>query len=152
MCPTSCPSPIQLHLTPPYPTTLYCHLTTNTQHQYHYHATAHQGSDANNTSTIWAKCLAEHCGSPENDSQRRGGRGQNYYHNGIGGGAAPECLLRGGANLPKCLATAARALKHCASPEKVAQWRVCVCVCVGGGGGGTLTHFVRLKKFVLNIK
>ena len=28
MCPTFCPSPTQLHLTPPYPTTLYCHLTT----------------------------------------------------------------------------------------------------------------------------
>ena len=53
MCPTSCPSPSQLHLTAPYPTTLYCHLTTNTQqHHYHYHTTPHQGSDANNTSTI----------------------------------------------------------------------------------------------------
>ena len=73
MCPTSCPSPSQLHLTAPYPTTLYCHLTTNTQqHHYHYHTTPHQGSDANNISTIRAKCLAEHCASPENDSQRGG--------------------------------------------------------------------------------
>ena len=63
MCPTFCPSPTQLHLTPPYPTTLHCHLTTNThQHHYHYHTTLHQVSDANNSSTIRAKCLAEHCG------------------------------------------------------------------------------------------
>ena len=33
----------------------------------------------------------------------------------------------GGAKLPKCLATAARAIKS--------RQRVCVCVCGGGGGG-----------------
>ena len=46
----------------------------------------------------------------------------------------------GGAELPKCLATVARAINFCASPEKVAQ---CVCVCVWrgrGGGGGGLRH------------
>ena len=71
MCPTSCPSPTLSH-------NMYCHLTTNTQqHHYHYHTTPHQGSNADNTSTIRAKCLAEHCASPENDSQRvgRGGGG-----------------------------------------------------------------------------
>ena len=68
MCPTSCPSP-----SPTLSLNMYCHLTTNTQqHHYHYHTTPHQGSNANNTSTIRAKCLAEHCVSPENDSQRVG--------------------------------------------------------------------------------
>ena len=56
------------HLLPqPHPTTfnptlshnMYCHVTTNIQqHRYHYHTTPHQGCDANNTSTIRAKCLA----------------------------------------------------------------------------------------------
>ena len=62
----------------------------------------------------------------------------------------------GGATLPKCLATAARALKLCASPEKVAQRRVCVCVFGGGGGGGGgggFRHiFLQLQNFVQKIK
>ena len=85
---------------------------------------------------------------PENDSQRvgRGGGGlwpllsdriclwQNYYHNGVGAGRRQGDCLGGGAKFPKCLATAARAIKFCANPEKVAQRG-------GGGGGGAPTHF-----------
>ena len=128
------------HLFPqPHPTTfnptlshnMYCHLTRNTQ-QHHYHTTP--GKWCYNTSTIRAKCLAEHCAGPENDSQRGGGGGGgNYYHNGVGQGAAPrDVCWGGGAKLPQCLATAARAITLCAT---LAQ-RGCVCVCVGGGGGG----------------
>ena len=96
------------HLLPqPQPTTfnptlshnMYCHVTTNIQqHHYHYHTTPHQVSNANSTSTILAKCLAENCASPDNGTQggRGGGGGtpthffsdrnllwQNYYHNGV---------------------------------------------------------------------
>ena len=123
------------HLLPqPHPTTFNPTLPHNILSPHHehpaiplplpYHTTPLQGSDANNTSTIRAKCLAEHCAGPENDSQRGGGGGQNYNHNGVG--ASPGCLL-GGAKLPQCLATAAQAITFCASPEKVAQQ--------GGGGG-----------------
>ena len=41
----------------------------------------------------------------------------------------------------KCLATAARALEICASPEKVAP--------SGGGGGGVCTPFLDLTNFFL---
>ena len=63
----------------------------------------HQGSDANNTSTIRAKCLAEHCASPENDSQGGGGGGGRYYYNGVGAEAAPGCKLRGGGKFAKII-------------------------------------------------
>ena len=46
-----------------------------------YYTTPGTVSNANNTSTILAKCLAEHCASPENDTQRWGGGG--------GGGGEP---------------------------------------------------------------
>ena len=76
------------HLLPqPHPTTfnptlfhnMYCHVTTNIQqHHYHYHTTSHQVSNANNTSTILAQCLAENCASPDNGTQGGGGdRGQS---------------------------------------------------------------------------
>ena len=50
------------------------------------------------------------------------------------------CLGGGGAKLQKCIATAARAIKFCASPEKVAR---------GGGGGGGIRHifFFSTKDF-----
>ena len=77
------------HLLPqPHPTTfnptlshnMYCHVTTNIQqHHYHYHTTPHQVSNANNTSTILAKCLAENCASPDNGTQRGGGGGAPTY-------------------------------------------------------------------------
>ena len=52
--------------------------------------------------------------------------------------AAPGCLLRGG-KIAKMLKYCSRAIKFCASPEKVAK---------GGGGGGAPTHFFfRLQKF-----
>ena len=41
----------------------------------------------------------------------------------------------GGAKLPKCLATAVRAIQFCASPEKVTH-------SVGGGGGGDSDTFL----------
>ena len=109
MCPTSFPSPTQLHLTPSYPTT--CTATSpgtpsNTTTIPH-HTTPHQGSDTNNTSTIRA----------------RGGARMFAW----GGGGGQNCQ-----NVS--LYTAARAIHFCTSPEKVAQR---VCVCVGGGGGGT---------------
>ena len=145
MCPTSCPSPTQLHLTTPYPTT--CTVTsprTPSKHHYHYHTTPHQGSDDNNTSTIRAKCLAEHCASPAGGGGGGGGWTPthlfrpkyfvaNYYHNGVGAGAAPGCLLSR-AKLPKCLATAARAITFCGSPEKGRSGG-------GGGGGGDFDKF-----------
>ena len=59
-----------------------------------------------------------------------------------GAGAAPGCLLRGA----KCLATAARGQKFCASSEKVAQRR--------GGGGGEFPDtffFSDFKKFQQKI-
>ena len=49
----------------------------------------------------------------------------------------------GGAKLPKCLATAARAIHFCTSPEKVASG--CVCVWGGGGGRGSDTFFPTSK-------
>ena len=57
-------------------------------------------------------------------------------------GAALGCLLRGGgggAKLPKCLASAVRAIKFCASPEKAAQ-----------RGGLTPTHFSPNFKKISN--
>ena len=71
---------------------------------------------------------------------------QNYYHNGVGAGAAPGCLLRGGGGERKIAKnvslTAVRALKFCASPEKVAR---------RGGGGGTPTHFFPTSNIFPNI-
>ena len=96
-----------------------------------------------NTSTIRAKCLAEHCAGPENEQGGGGGGGRrNYYHNRVGQGAAPGmfCLGGGGGELPKCLATAARAINFCANPEKVASGCVCVCVLLCVGVGGRLRH------------
>ena len=105
MCPTSCPSPTQVLYNPILYHNMYCHLTTNTQqHHYHYHIPhhAHQVSNATNTSTILAKCLAEHCASHWQTALSFGGGGgwlrhifsdrfffffflwQNYYHNGVG--------------------------------------------------------------------
>ena len=78
----------QLHSTPPYPTT--CTVTSpqtpsNTTTVYHYHTTQARPGDANNTSLILAKCLAEHCASPENGISNRDFLWQNYYHkNGVG--------------------------------------------------------------------
>ena len=81
---------------------MYCHVTMNIQqHHYHYHNKPHNVSNANNTSTILAKCLAENCANPDNGTQRGWGGGggglwlrhilsdrnllwQNYYHNGVG--------------------------------------------------------------------
>ena len=54
-------------------------------------------------------------------------------------GAAPGSLLRGGGG--ECLATAARAQKFCASPEKVVQW---------GGGGGELRHIFFLTSKIFH--
>ena len=73
-------TPVPRGATPlPYPI-MYCHLTTNTQqHHYHYHTTPHQVNNAN-TSTILAKCLAEHRASPKNDTQRGGGGGGALTH------------------------------------------------------------------------
>ena len=98
-CPTSCPSPTQLHSTPPYPTTYI--LSPHHKHPatpLPYHTTPHQVSNATNTSTILAKCLAGHC-AWKRHSRGRGGGGvlrhietffffplQNYYHNGRGRG------------------------------------------------------------------
>ena len=97
-CPTSCPSPTQLHSTPPYPTT--CTVTSpRTSSNTTTITIPHHVSNANNTSTILAKRLAENCASPDNGTQRGGGDSetpthffffdrnllwQNYYHNGVG--------------------------------------------------------------------
>ena len=50
------PHPIPQHVLSPH------HEHPATPH--HYHTTPHQVGNANNTSTILAKCLAEHCASP----------------------------------------------------------------------------------------
>ena len=78
------------HLLPqPHPTTfnptlshnMYCHVTTNIQqHYYHYHTTP-LVSNANNTSTILAKCLTENCANPDNGTQGGpGGGGWGLRH------------------------------------------------------------------------
>ena len=137
------PQPHSTTFNPTLSHNMYCHLTRNTQ-QHHYHTIPHQ------------KVMLQHFHNPGKMSRwalRRpwkrqstggggGGGGRNYYyHNGIGQGAAPGCLLGGGAKLPTCLATAARAIHFCASPEKVASG----CVC-GGGGGTHFSDFKNLSK------
>ena len=59
-------------------------------------------------------------------------------------GAAPGCLLNrgGGGKIAKRLATAARAIQFCASPEKVAQRGG-----GGGGGGDSDSFFFDFKTF-----
>ena len=145
----------------PHPTTfnptlshnMYCHLTRNTQ-QHHYHTTP--GKWCYNTSTIQAKCLAEHCAGPEKTIVSGGGGGGNYYHNGVGQGAAPGCVLGGGGGIAKmscyCCASHkinfAPALKKSLSGCGCGCVCVCVCVCVRArgvcvGGGGAPTYFFR---------
>ena len=120
VCPTSCPSPTQLHSTPPYPTT--CTVTSP--------------QAPSNTTTI---TIPHH--TREGLLTTLPQSGQN-----VSVSIAPALKMTvggggGGAKLPKCLATAARAINFCPSPEKVGQRG-------GGGGGGTPTHFSRLQKFV----
>ena len=88
LCCVSCPSPtnyIQPHpipqhvLSPQWPH----HEHPATPLQLPYHTTPHQGSNVNNTSTILAKCIAEHCASPENDIHSGGGGGLTFFRDQI---------------------------------------------------------------------
>ena len=109
MCPTSFPSPTQLHLTPPYPAT--CTVTSPwTPLPYHTREVMLQHFHNPGKMSRWALRWPW-----KRQSAGGGGRGA-------------------GGKLPKCLATAARAINFCVSPEKVASG--CVCVWGGGGGGG----------------
>ena len=99
MCPTSFPSPTQLHLTPPYPTT--CTLTSpgtpsNTT------TIPHQGSDATTLPQSGQNVSLSIASSLKTTVSGVGWGEGDYYHNGVGKGAAPGCLLGGGGGGQNC--------------------------------------------------